>query len=114
MDSSPSTPGSEVFRSGNDDPTAGNASPPNSQEAQMTDAVNGQPNFSSDPSQAPMSNGGVSRDDIEHGDAKNSEPGWGWTNKQATEEYARAYDMAVDKDFPEKLQEYGDVLEKSS
>jgi len=41
---------------------------------------------------------------------KSREPGWAWSNKQAQEEYARAYETAVDKDFPEKLQEFGDVL----
>lgn len=116
MESAPSTPGSEVFRATNEAAsTAGNASPPNSQEAQMTDAVNGNADsFTQAQENASSIPVDLTREGGEQADnAKDREPGWGWTNKQAQEEINRAYDLAVDKDFSEKLREFGDVLDES-
>src|ERR1700677_3736836 len=37
-----------------------------------------------------------------------AKPGSGWNNKRATEEYQRAWDTVLDKDF--NLREFGDVM----
>lgn len=38
----------------------------------------------------------------------NAKPGSGWNNKRANEEYNRAWDAVMDKDF--NLREFGDVM----
>lgn len=39
------------------------------------------------------------------------EPGASWRSKQAIEEHQRAHDMAVDREFPAWLHQFGDVLD---
>ena len=41
-------------------------------------------------------------------DSREDSPGWGWKNKKAQDEMARAWDNVVDRDF--SLKEYGDIM----
>ena len=36
---------------------------------------------------------------VSNGDAQKNEPGWAWKNKKARDEYSRALDMLIDKNF---------------
>ncbi|MCJ1292178.1 hypothetical protein MMC34_003728 [Xylographa carneopallida] len=47
----------------------------------------------------------------EHKDAE-KEPGWAWKNKKAMDEYQRAMDQVLDKNF--NLREFGDLFDEST
>lgn len=88
------------------------ASPPQSQQNRQQTLGAG-PNLGSDDARmtdAGPSNSAPGREPRDLQDEQQEEPGWSWKNKQAQEEYRRAMDLVLDRDF--SLQEYGDPFDE--
>lgn len=88
----------------------GELSPPRSQGSEepeaattsmMHDETNGHPPIDYREERMPGTNGDSRGQDP-------AKPGSGWNNKRAQEEYQRAWDTVLDKDF--SLDEFGDVM----